>query len=276
MARQRSQAASRDRSASIGSHGGTAQTTKQRKQRKELKDEPAILEPRVRKISQATITSKWSALSPAAQQHAQDTLKAAKRTIVMSHWDERRRTEADLAINAAIKKVERRMPRMRFPPKTKDIHFDLDKLTENTRLLESQLTSAIHAVELLKAEIKKEDAALDVDRDQLAELQKNAKAEYRECTKQASKTHPLLQATDSGPRDDTAEEIRLRKPRANAEDDLEGADPDIANLFQQFSSHLQSMSKNHEQVHGLRDVIMEAQIELDRVLPGKPDIKDSS
>ena len=59
-------------------------------------------------------------------------MKTAKRSVIMSHWDERRRAEADVAINTAVKKIEKRLPRMRFPPKTKDIFFDFDKLAENS------------------------------------------------------------------------------------------------------------------------------------------------
>jgi kinetochore protein Fta7 len=90
------------------------------------------LTPRVHQIRQSTISSKWLPLSTTAQQHARDTLKIAKRAVVMSHWDERRRAEADVAINVALKKVEKRLPRMPFPPKTKETWFDYDKLAENT------------------------------------------------------------------------------------------------------------------------------------------------
>lgn len=75
--------------------------------------------------------------------------------------------------------------------------------------------------------------------------------------------------------EDTAEEIRLREPRENIAADLTGADPDIASLYKRFSSQLDSLETNHEQFHGLREVIMEAEIDLDRAMAGMPDIEDS-
>ena len=205
MPRSRSKSANPGPARNATSHGPKARSSKHRSQRGQPSREPVVLKPRVRQISQATITSKWSPLSQTAQQHARDTLKAAKRSVVMSHWDERRRAEADVAITASLKKVEKSMTRLSVPPKTKDMFFNLDKLAESSvsgrsdgfiqtllirklqRLLESQLTSAIHAAQLLKAEIDKEEDALEADRNRLAELHANAKAEYREQTKQASK-----------------------------------------------------------------------------------------
>lgn len=55
------------------------------------------------------------------------------------------------------------------------------------RALESQLTSALHSVELLKAEIEKEEHALEHDRSVLSKLEANAKAEERSQKHQATK-----------------------------------------------------------------------------------------
>ncbi|KAF2233243.1 hypothetical protein EV356DRAFT_533887 [Viridothelium virens] len=233
----------------------------------------AVLKPRVRQISQATIATKWPLLSAPAQQRAREILTAAKRSVVTSHWDERRRAEAESAISGVVRKVERRLGRMPVPPRTREWVFDAERVGENSRLLEGRLTSAMHAVELLKAEIRKEENALEVDRGRYAELQANAKAEYKELTKQASKAHPLLRVAESNQGEDTAEAIRLRKPTSKAAIRLDDADSDIASLMQQFSSHLDHMSANYEQVNGLREGILEAQMELDRVLPHNSDFE---
>ncbi|KAI9695201.1 MAG: hypothetical protein M1820_008837 [Bogoriella megaspora] len=222
-----------------------------------------VLRPHTRQIPRATITSKWSTLSPVALQHARETLKAAKRSVVMSHWDERRRAEADTAINIAVKKVEKKMPRMPFPPKTKETCFDFDKLAENTRLLESQLTSAIHAVSLLKAEIGKEHQALADDRRIFAELQTNAKAELKDLSKQASKANPILGPIDVDECEDSAENINLREARACSRVDYEEMDEDIEALWHEFGSHLDSMTANWAQIDGLDESISRTQLALD-------------
>ncbi|KAL9084961.1 MAG: hypothetical protein Q9165_007827 [Trypethelium subeluteriae] len=227
----------------------------------------AVLKPRVRQIPQATIAAKWPLLSAPAQQRAREILTAAKRSVVTSHWDERRRAEAESAIGGAVRKVERRLGRMPVPPRTREWVFDAERVGENSRLLESRLTAAMHAVELLKAEIRKEENALEVDRGRYAELQTNAKAEYRELTKQASKAHPLLRVAEPTQGEDSAEAIRLREPTSKATLRLDSADSDIADLVQQFSGHLDHMSANYERVNSLREGILKAKMQLDRVLP---------
>ena len=147
MLKHHSRTVSKSPTASTTAGGPKNQASKNRNRRKHSTREPAMLEPRVRKISQATITTKWSPLSQTAQEHARDTLKAAKRSVVMSRWDERRRAEADLAIGAAIKNVEKKMPRMSFPPRTKDMFFNLDKLSgSSVSVLIAQIRSLLFLI----------------------------------------------------------------------------------------------------------------------------------
>lgn len=132
MPKSRSKTTSQGSASNATARATNSQSSKRKNQRKQPPGEFAVLKPRVRQISQATITSKWSPLSQPAQQHARDVLKAAKRSVVMSHWDERRRVEADVAINATLKKVEKSMSRLPVPPRTKDMFFNLEKLAENS------------------------------------------------------------------------------------------------------------------------------------------------
>jgi len=96
------------------------------------------LKPRTRDISYSILKSKWASLPPPAQQQVREILKAARRPIILAQRNEKRRAEAEAALDPLVKKLERRLPRMPFPPKTKDGHFDLDKLLErNVRRLNS-------------------------------------------------------------------------------------------------------------------------------------------
>lgn len=145
-----------------------------------------------RHIPQDTITTKWINLPPPAQQAVRTLFKATKRPVLANMREGQRRTEAELTLNAVIQKLEKRLPRMPFPPKTKDAHFDLEKVLERNRVLEGELTPALHWVELLKGEVEKEEEALERDRVALAELEANAKVEERRRRKQGKKVGWVL------------------------------------------------------------------------------------
>ncbi|KAK5163541.1 hypothetical protein LTR04_002432 [Oleoguttula sp. CCFEE 6159] len=85
----------------------------------ELSADYASLKPRTRHVSQATIRTRWTTLPAPAQSQIRSLLLAAKRSVLASHPTEQRRTEADAAISILIRRLEKQLPRMPFPPKTK-------------------------------------------------------------------------------------------------------------------------------------------------------------
>lgn len=88
------------------------------------------LKPRTRHIPQDVITTKWSALPNPAQQQVRELFTAAKRPVILGCRNEKRRREAEVALGAVVGKLEKQLPRMPFPPKTREYHFDLEKLME--------------------------------------------------------------------------------------------------------------------------------------------------
>jgi kinetochore protein Fta7 len=88
------------------------------------------LKPRTREISHAIVKSKWTSLPAPAQQQVRELVKSAMRPVILMQRSERRRAEVESALSLLVKKLDRRVPRMPFPPKTKDNHFDLEKLLE--------------------------------------------------------------------------------------------------------------------------------------------------
>ena len=48
----------------------------------------------------------------------------------MRYRDEERRAEAQVAIEAFLSTVERKLPRFPFPPRTKDAQFDYERLLD--------------------------------------------------------------------------------------------------------------------------------------------------
>lgn len=133
--------------------------------------------------------------------------------------------------------------------------------------MENQLTPAIHSVELLKAEIEKEELALERDRANLDKLEANARAEERKQKQQTAKVHPLLKRTAaaSGLVDD-ADSIGLVPSKREESSLFVNLDTDLAPLLNQLRSHLESMQSNHEQVEGIDSAMERAHAALDSVL----------
>ncbi|KAF2460213.1 CENP-Q, a CENPA-CAD centromere complex subunit-domain-containing protein [Lineolata rhizophorae] len=215
------------------------------------------LKPRVRKIPQHVITSKWAPLGASTQQQTRDLIRAAKRPVTIGIRDDRRRIEAEVTLGSVIRKLERQLPRMPFPPNTRDFHFDLEALIDRNRTLENQLTPALHSVEMLKAAIKREEGALEQEQKTLARLEADAKAEERRQARQTAKIHPLLSLPDDfRPAGDDASEIGFVRTAGNQMPTLDDEDDqELAPLLEQLQHHLESISTNMAQVDGIEAAI---------------------
>lgn len=88
------------------------------------------LKPRTRHISTSVINDKWTALPQGAQHNVRELFKAAKRPVILSRRDEAHRREAEMVLDHIVQRLEKRLPQMPFPPKSKEDHFNLDKLVE--------------------------------------------------------------------------------------------------------------------------------------------------
>lgn len=64
----------------------------------------AYLKPRVRHVSQQTIKDKWTPLSEPAQGKVHDMFLAAERPAIVRQHNERKRIEAQSAVQAVVKK----------------------------------------------------------------------------------------------------------------------------------------------------------------------------
>ena len=63
----------------------------------------AMLKPRVRRIAEHTIKSKWTTLPSSAQDRVQELFRSVELPVLTRHRDERKRIEAQNAL-AAVKK----------------------------------------------------------------------------------------------------------------------------------------------------------------------------
>lgn len=106
-------------------------------------------------------------------------------------------------------RLERRLPRMPFPPLTKDAVFDhesvlnehvrlypqdrsllISRLIDLQRVLETQLSTTRNTIDLLKLEIEREEALLSKETKYVEEMEKNAKKAEVERRRQMKNVRP--------------------------------------------------------------------------------------
>jgi len=187
----------------------------------------------------------------------------------MAHKDERQRIEAQGALAGITRSLGKRLPRMPFPPNTKEKDFSLEAIRKSNRLLEEQLTPTLHTIALLKGQIGKESRELAADRSRLEELRKNARAEETFRNRLNQKRPAALQAdpTLTGEIEDGADEVGLATRVGQEAPPLdENVNGTLQPLIMQLRSHLDSMESNASQVAGISDALCETTAVLDDVL----------
>ena len=67
----------------------------------------AYLKPHVRQVPERTIKSKWSTLPDPVKDKVRDMFRALERPVIVRHQNERKRIEAQAAVQAVVKKYAR-------------------------------------------------------------------------------------------------------------------------------------------------------------------------
>ena len=155
-----------------------------------------------RKVSRQTIESKWEPLPPPCVERISQMLQDIQRPVVVRLTNDQKRTQASTALQMVsrrlVSKISKGLP---FPQGTRNHQeddFDFEKILDHNRALEAHLTPALHANELLEAELRKETARLESEQAYLAGVEANTKREAA-LRSQTTKLHPLLQLNDSTP-----------------------------------------------------------------------------
>jgi hypothetical protein len=132
------------------------------------------LAPRTRRIAREVIET-WPHVSPQVLDQILETLQDAKKDIVNTQRDEQRAIAADETLGSIIRMLGRQLSGSRIPPQAKDIHFNIDKLTERYAQLFRELTTARHSHQLLTEQVKVAQHLLKKDEESLEQLRKNAR-----------------------------------------------------------------------------------------------------
>ncbi|KAL5345159.1 hypothetical protein ACLOAV_010115 [Pseudogymnoascus australis] len=215
------------------------------------------LEPVECGISHNTIGSTWEPLPATAHDRAMQLLGDIEKSVVQRLRDERKRTQARTAIQMVTRRLGRKITRgLPFPPGSRpqrEEDFDFERILDATRKQEGLLTPALHARELLKSEIKREEAMLEREQAALERLEKNASAERGRRKAEAKKLHPSLakrggEVVEWGDRD----QLNLADEQTTA-DVLQDAkiDDDLRPIVEELQNHLESMHNNFKQVEGI-------------------------
>ena len=149
------------------------------------------------RVSRQTIEAKWEPLPPGCVERISQLLQDLQRPVVVRYNDERKKTQSTTALQMIsrrlVSKISKGLP---FPQGTRNHReddFDFEKILDCNRALEAQLTPALHANELLEAQVSKELALLESERERLAILEANAKTTAASRSEAARRLHWLLQ-----------------------------------------------------------------------------------
>ncbi|OBT82100.1 hypothetical protein VE02_09035 [Pseudogymnoascus sp. 03VT05] len=214
------------------------------------------LEPVECGVSHNTIDATWEPLPATAHDRAMQLLSDIEKSVVQRLRDERKRTQASTAIQMVTRRLGRKIARgLPFPPGSRpqrEEDFDFERILDATRKQEGLLTPALHARELLKAEIRREEVILEREQEALEELEKNASAERGRRKAEAKKLHPSLAKRGGMAEWSDRDQLNLADGQTLA-DVLEDAkiDDDLRPIVEELQNHLESMQNNFKQVEGI-------------------------
>ncbi|EFQ99331.1 hypothetical protein MGYG_02344 [Nannizzia gypsea CBS 118893] len=242
-----------------------ASPTANTKRSKPNNSAPFALKARIRHINEETIKSKWTTLPNSTQEKVKQLFQSVELPVITRNRDEKKRVEAQSALATVRKNLGKRLPKMPFPAGTRDGSFDYEGALGESRALESQLATATSSIQLLQAEIKREEAELARDKLKLEELERNAKAAEAERKRLNKNVHPVLKQLDEPSVEEIAVSAEFKLDMKNEEAVLceIDADPALLPTINQLRNHLESMQSNAAQVRGIGHAISRAKAALD-------------
>ncbi|MCJ1317621.1 hypothetical protein MMC15_002946 [Xylographa vitiligo] len=220
----------------------------------------AQLKPGLRYISQEIIKTKWEVLPEHMQQRVRELFVAAERPVMIRHPEDKKRIEAQAALSTVTRTLAEPLPRMPFPSKTKEEHFNYKTLMNKNLKLEHQLTLILYSTALLENQISKEERLLTRELAALNQLKRNAKADVKLLSRQTAKRPHMLQAgIKVEESEDNATSIGLIKALSTKLPASEQMDLDVflQPLVLQLRGHLDSMETNAAQTKGLNTALSE-------------------
>lgn len=158
------------------------------------------LAPITRRVSRHKIEAQWEPLQDDCIDRITQFLQDVERPVIMRVRDEEKRMQARTALQMVSRKLINKLSKgLPFPPGVRSQRaedFDFERVLDNNKILESQLTPILHSNELLATELSNENELLESEREKLAELERNAKLAASKRKESQKKLHLLLQSED--------------------------------------------------------------------------------
>ena len=157
-----------------------------------------------------------------------------------------------------------KLPRIPFPPSTDELHFDHEANLNRISKIEEQVTADIHSINLLRAQIAREEQLLNQDKAEVEHLEESLKANEAYRRDQSRTLHPT--ARKLGQIEDSTDLLALeakdkKRVRISIAELFE--DEEMAPILQQLQNHLDSMQSNVADVKGVRSAVKQAAAELE-------------
>lgn len=157
-----------------------------------------------------------------------------------------------------------KLPRIPFPPSTDERHFDHEANLHRISKIEEQMTADIHSINLLRAQIAKEERLLKQDKAEVDHLEESLKSNEAYRRDQTRTLHPtarkLGQKADSI--DLLALEAKDKKPIWTSITDLFKIQ-EMAPILKQLQNHLDSMQSNVADTRVVSSAVKQAAVELE-------------
>ncbi|KAL9138058.1 MAG: hypothetical protein Q9175_000711 [Cornicularia normoerica] len=128
------------------------------------------LKSRVKHVSQDIIRSKWTVLDGDAQAKVEELFRSIELPVLANYSSKQRKIEAHVALGAITGTLCKRLPRMPFPPKAREIHFDYETLVRDNRNLQQSLATSLTSSASLVNDVEKQKLALLSERQEFEDL----------------------------------------------------------------------------------------------------------
>ncbi|KAH3908762.1 hypothetical protein HBI56_073250 [Parastagonospora nodorum] len=226
------------------------------------------LEAKTKRIPQEQIDT-WPQVSAQVLEQIVAVVRDAKKDIANTQRDERKVIAAHNTLNPLVKKLARHLAASRIPPQAKDIHFNIDKLTERNAQVSREVTTARHSKQLLTEQVRVAEHMLEKDEQVLEQLKKDTKKWRTEWKHQEKhgRIHPLLlESEKTVVLRDGPDDICLRPTPPLDTALLAAPDAELAPVLEQLQRSLENMQGNHAHVDGVHGALRDTQAALDEIL----------
>lgn len=132
------------------------------------------LEAKAKRVTRDQV-DKWPEVSTQVLEQILTVVRNAKKDTAETQRDERKVMAAYNTLNPLVRRLARQLADSRIPPQAKDIHFNIDKLTERNAEVSREVTTARHSKQLLSEQIKMAEHLLKKDEEYLELMKKNTK-----------------------------------------------------------------------------------------------------